>query len=100
MTCKGIPTIKCPLNSPTTQGNIAAKKKHTADQLLKVMNSVFPFLKFTLETEEDFQEAGGYIPTLDMEYRMEEDGSLNHRFFEKPMNTKFCVHSESAMSME
>ena len=65
------------------------------------MNSVYPFLKFTVETEEDFNNLR--IPTLDMEMFMEDvEGQrrqkVNFSFYEKPMKTPFCVMKDSAMS--
>ena len=36
-----------------------------SDTVRMRMNSIYPFLKFTVETEEDFQN--GRLPTLDCE---------------------------------
>ena len=72
-----------------------------AREVNKLMNSVYPFLKFTVETEEDFSNSR--IPTLDMEMFMEDvEGQrrqkINFSFYEKPMKTPFCVMKDSAMS--
>ena len=46
--------------------DISLKESDTvrmAKETNKAMNSIYPFLKFTVETEEDFQN--GRLPTLD-----------------------------------
>ena len=48
-----------------------------------------------METEGDFQEAGGFIPT-----RMLQDGTLTHRFYEKSVNSRYWAHAYSAMALE
>ena len=74
--------------------------KRTAGELCKAMNSVYNNIKFTVETEEDFN---GRLPTLDMELWMEEvkgqnRKKINYSFFEKKLNTPYCVMRSSAMS--
>ena len=71
-----------------------------AKETNKAMNSIYPFLKFTVETEEDFKN--GQLPTLDCELWMElaqgqERQKLNFSFFQKSMKTPFVVMKESAM---
>ena len=61
-----------------------------------MMNSIFSFLKFTTETEEDFTDR--YIPTLDMNMAMLDDNTITYKLYEKPMGNKYCVGKESAMN--
>ena len=83
--------------------DISLKESDTvrmAKETNKAMNSIYPFLKFTVETEEDFQN--GRLPTLDCELWMEpaqgqKRQKLNFSFFQKSMKTPFVVMKDSAM---
>ena len=96
-------------------------EKRTARELQKAMNSIFPNIQFTLEIPEDFPE--GRLPTLDfkcwiegetekisskenqaevqIEARQEDVKSWRSRilycFFEKDMNSPFCILEKSAL---
>ena len=72
------------------------RKDHTRKEIMKVMNGILGFLKFTTETEDDYED--GYIPTLDMSMRMMNDSTLTYKFYEKPMGSKLCVGNNIAMS--
>ena len=58
-------------------------KSHTRKQIKAVMNSIYSFLNFTLEDEEEYEEEGGYIPTLDMACKMLPTGEVTYKYFEK-----------------
>ena len=60
------------------------------------MNSMLSYLSFTTEIEEEHDE--GYMPTLDMGLKMEENYQITYRYYEKPMGNKFCVGRGSAMA--
>ena len=62
------------------------------------MNSINPDLQFTVESEEDF--ANGRIQTLDFEIKALQDGSIEHSFFEKPMQTPLVTMERSAMGAQ
>ena len=65
--------------------------------LLPVMNSINTDLEFTTELREDFQDRK--LPTLDCKLWLEEDGSLNHTYFEKDMRSQLVIPEKSAMAM-
>ena len=75
--------------------------RRTARETKKAMNSVFTNIQFETELAEDF--ATQKLPTLDFEMWFQEGGNYEGRpkilyqFFEKPMNTPFCIMRESAM---
>ena len=69
--------------------------EHTRKQVLEVLNSIFSFLKFTTELQEDYDDR--YMPTLDFKARLKEDKKVTHQFFEKPTTSKYCVMAQSAM---
>ena len=76
-------------------------KVRMSKEVNKAMNSVYSFLKFTVETEEDFENRR--LPTLDCELWMEpiegqKRQKINFSFFQKSMKTPYCVMKESAMS--
>ena len=46
--------------------------RKTCDEFCKTFNSIMDFLEFTSESEVDFET--GYLPTLDVQTRVKEDG--------------------------
>ena len=59
------------------------------------MVGVESFLRFTMETGEDFN--GKWLPTLDTELKVREDNRVLYRFCEKPVATNMTVQFASAM---
>ena len=77
----------------------ADRKKKTSSELCKAMNSLFSNIRFTVESEEDFENKR--LPTLDCDMWMEklESGNyLRYSFYEKPMKNPYCIMKSSAMS--
>ena len=72
------------------------KQQKTSEELCKAMNSIYPNIKFTFETENDFPNKR--LPSLDCELFMEEGKYIRYSFFEKPMKNPFCIMQSSAMS--
>ena len=72
--------------------------RRTGNVLLAMMNSVFPFLNFTLELGEDF--ADGKLPRLDITIWVVADRLIMYKHFEKTMATSLLVEAKSALSME
>ena len=74
--------------------------KRMAKVMNKVMDSITPNLKFEMEIAEDFE--GKVLPTLDFDLRVErlEDGrsKLRYKFYEKKVNSKYCILERSSMS--
>ena len=62
---------------------------------MAALNSCFTFLEFTTELESDYPD--GYMPTLDMKARIQEDYKMTFQFYEKPTTSKYCVMEKSAM---
>ena len=58
------------------------------------MQQILKCLKFTTETEEDFE--GGWLPTLDLEIKVH-NNRVSHRYYEKPTTTRTTVKQRSAM---
>ena len=60
------------------------------------MQEVYSFLRFTTETGNEFED--GWLPTLDISLRVEEEtGEVKWKFFEKPTTARTTVQSRSAM---
>ena len=53
------------------------------------------FLEFTSEIESDFDS--GYLPTLDMQTRVLDNGSVTYKFFSKPSSNNLFIENGSAM---
>jgi hypothetical protein len=62
------------------------------------MNSVFPFLNFTIEVGEDF--VNGKLPSLDLEVWVQDGWKVLFNFFEKTMASNLMVEAEPALSRE
>ena len=63
---------------------------------LPICNNVNKDLEFTAETSHDFES--GRLPTLDFELWLENDGELNHSYFQKPMKTPYVIMKRSAVA--
>ena len=68
----------------------------TKDQVLIMMNDIFHFIRFTLEVQEDFND--NFLPILDTAVRLNKDGTLSYKFYEKKSSSEFCLISEAALS--
>ena len=62
---------------------------------LDVMNSINPDLCFTVECQEEYQNER--LPTLDFNIWQEEEGTLNHSYFQKGMKTPLLISARSGM---
>ena len=58
------------------------------------LGGVHPFLSFTTEIGEEYQD--GCLPTLDLNIWVGEDNQVNWKFFEKPTTTSVTVQMRSA----
>ena len=59
-----------------------SQEDHTKTEILKMMNSVYSFIKFTIESESDFPEEDYHLPTLDTKMKLNEDNLVSYRFFD------------------
>ena len=53
------------------------------------------FLEFTTESELDFDS--GYLPTLDVQTRVEENGLVLYKFYSKPMCNNIVIENGTAL---
>ena len=72
--------------------SVDEKKAHTVKQVRACMNSILDFLEFTTETEQDYKETGGWIPTLDFNIKMLDNGEIVYKFFRKTNSSQ--VHTD------
>ena len=76
-----------------------SETRHTALEMKKMMDQINPDLQFDLELEEDFEDMK--LPTLDTAIWMSRTEDLavkiNYIFYEKPMNSVYVIHKNSAM---
>ena len=72
-----------------------SRTERTAIILIEIMNSILPFLKFTLEIGDQFKD--NKLPTLDLKLWME-NGLIEFEYYEKPMSTNLVVHAKTALS--
>ena len=71
-----------------------ARIHHTKQEVLKAMNSVCN-LKFTIEDQTEF--SNGWVPTLDMEWKMDSTSIIRYRDFDKPMKRPTVIAATSAI---
>ena len=64
-------------------------EKVTKAALSSSMQEVLPFLRFTTEVGEEFEE--GWLPTLDVSLKVDERGQVRWRFYEKPTTAETTV---------
>ena len=70
----------------------------TKNGILGTLNNVEEFLKFTVETEEDFHDK--WLPTLDTRLRVVGSNQVLYGFFEKPTNSNVTIQRRTAMGEE
>ena len=70
----------------------------TCDELRKSFESLFDFLGFTTENELDFENS--YLPTLDVETKVAENGTILYRFYSKPMSNNVVIQNGTALSQD
>ena len=84
------------------QNDLEKLTVYCAEELRKAMESINPDLRFTIELEADFHDKK--LPTLDTNiwFSRPESGApiVQYEFFEKSMNSKFCILEKSAMAYE
>ena len=60
------------------------------------MQGLTKCLAFTVETCEDFSD--GWLPTLDIQLRVNEQNLMEYSFYEKPTAPNRCLQSETALN--
>ena len=78
------------------EDNELTRKEHTVQEFNKMLNSLMIKIKFTTETEEDFENK--YIPTLDTQMKVLRSGRIVYKFYEKPMASSHTIPNRSAMN--
>ena len=68
----------------------------TIQEMGKSLNSVWKFLKFTTEGEQDFSD--NYLPTLDFSTQVQQNGYIKYTFFSKPMSSNLLLSFGTALS--
>ena len=66
--------------------------------LLPAMNSINNNLEFTVETPEEFEQER--LPTLDFTLWQEQDGTINHSYYQKQVKTPYVIMARSSMSTQ
>ena len=69
-----------------------------ARRCIKAMNSINPNLEFTVECQEEFDNEK--LPTLDFAIWQEENGVINHTYYQKPTKTPYVIMSRSGASTQ
>ena len=72
------------------------RKIRTVTEVRKMMRHILREFDFTTEMQSDYDD--NFIPTLDTKLRMEIDGSISYRFFEKEMASRYCMMESAAIS--
>ena len=67
----------------------------TLQELNKSFDSVINFLNFTTESEHEFET--GYLPTLDMETKVDDRGMIKYRFFRKPTCNNIVIQNGTSL---
>jgi hypothetical protein len=65
----------------------------TIEIIRQIGDTVYDFIKLTSECPSDNQS--GYVPILDLQCKVVKN-RIVHKFYEKPMNTRYCILRKSA----
>ena len=71
-------------------------EERTKEEVLKSLNGVLDFLGFTAENESDFEQK--YLPTLDFQTRVTNNGKILFKHFDKPMLNNIVLENGTALS--
>ena len=74
--------------------------RRTTEEIDKSLNSLIDFLSFTTESELDFGDDGGFLPTLDFKTKVQDDGVIEFKFFSKPMNNNLVIQKGTGLPKE
>ena len=78
--------------------NGESDNQRMARTCLTAMNSINCNLEFTTETPEEFENE--QLPTLDFKLWQEQDNTINHSYFQKPVKTPYVIMSRSGMALQ
>ena len=75
---------------------LVAGDLRTARVLSDIGNSIFNFLQFTVDCPSS--NASGWMPLLATEVRVAENNTIDYKFYEKPISSRYVMMRNSAMS--
>ena len=67
----------------------------TKEEIAKTFNDVIKFIEYTTECEGDFHN--NFLPTLDFQTQVQEDGRISFKFFSKPMSNNLTIQKGSSL---
>ena len=70
--------------------------QRTIEELNKSLNDTWSFLEFTTEGEADFNDL--FLPTLDFATRVDNNGYVKYKFYNKPMTSNLILENGTALS--
>ena len=75
-----------------SQNNII---EHSKEQIKRTFESIFDFLKFTTESEDEYSDK--MLPTLDFKTTMQSDGSIAFQYYHKDMENNRVLDRQTAI---
>ena len=75
---------------------LVAGDLRTARVLADIANDIFHYLQFTVDCPSN--NASGWMPLLATEVRVAADNTIDNRFYEKPISSKYVMMRNSAIS--
>ena len=72
--------------------------QRTKEEILKTLNEVITTLKFTVETQEEYES--GYMPTLDTQTRVGKNRKISFKYYSKPMASNLVIQLGTALSQQ
>ena len=70
--------------------------ERTSELVRQSLNKIYPFLNFTIESAEDFEDRR--LPTLDFKLWVSAGNIVLYTFFEKPTSSNQMLHRNTALS--
>ena len=67
----------------------------TCQEISKSLTAMVEFIRFTTESEEDFQNK--FLPTLDVQTQVQENGQIWYELFRKPMVNNIAIQFGTAL---
>ena len=74
------------------------KEDWTKAQICNTFNSVIPGTEFTVESENEYYS--GYLPTLDFQTKVLDNGMITFKHYTKPMSSMLVIQKNTALSKQ
>ena len=90
------PSTNTLINDPDVNNNPVHEDQYTFNIIKDVANSIHPNIQMEVDTPSNHMD--GKLPVLDLKMWLEDDNSISHTFYSKPVSSPYTILNRSAVS--